>query len=355
MQLRNHLAGTWFLALLVVGPSSPALAQFYEQRNLVSDGAIPAAVVDPDLVNAWGLVSSATSPFWVADNGTGKSTLYNVSGATPVKLGLTVLVPGSPTGAVFNTRGAGFAVPGGVSRFIFSSEDGTISGWPGTGTQAFVAVTKPGAIYKGLAFAQTDRGDFLYATNFHDGTVDVFNSSFGPVITAAFADPGIPKGYAPFGIQNVSGTIFVTYALQDEDREDDVPGEGHGYVNAFDTAGNLLYRVASKDELNSPWGIAVAPDDFGKFSGDLLIGNFGDGRIHAFRFRRTGRGELQHHGLLHSAEGRPIEIPGLWALEFGNGAAAGPKTTLFFTAGPFDEQNGLFGSLQAVGPPGHNR
>jgi uncharacterized protein (TIGR03118 family) len=152
----------------------------------------------------------------------------------------------------------------------------------------------------------------------------------------------------------VNGTLYVTYALQDEDAEDDVPGEGHGFVNAFDTKGNLLFRAASKGRLNSPWGIALAPDDFGKFSGALLIGNFGDGGINAFGPRQKGNGEFQSLGQLHSADGPPLKIDGLWSLQFGNGGTAGPTSTLFFTAGPLDETRGLFGSLVAVGPPGQN-
>jgi uncharacterized protein (TIGR03118 family) len=349
--------------VMVVGSAYPAAAQFYVQHNLVSDGAVPADLVDPDLVNAWGLVASATSPWWVANNGTGTSTLYN--GNTGAKVSLTVSVPGAPTGIVFN-GGPGFVVSdgsghSGPARFLFASEDGTISGWnpavppPPTSTHAFVVVdnSTSGAIYKGLAIASSTTGDLLYATNFHAGTVDVFDSAFHLVMPGAFADPDLPEGYAPFGIRNLNGIIYVTYALQDANKEDDVPGEGHGFVNAFDTAGTLLRRVASRGQLNSPWGLALAPPDFGKFSDHLLVGNFGNGRIHAFDPARfTGRGEFQARGPLHSAAGRPIEIDGLWALAFGNGAAAGPQTTLFFTAGPFDEHHGLFGSLVPVPPPG---
>lgn len=339
---------------LTMGVSSPARAQFYAQHNLVSDGAVPADhPSDLDLVNAWGLAASSTSPWWISDNGTNKATIYN--GNTGVKAGLIVNVPGHPTGMVFNS-GSGFAVPGhNKSSFIFATEDGTIVGWPGSGTQVFEFPNVPGgAVYKGLAFAHSATADFVYATNFHGGTVDVFDSSFTP-ITGGFDDPSIPQGYAPFGIQNLGDTIYVTYALQDAEAHDDVPGEGHGYVNAFDIAGNFLRRVASKGELNSPWGLAFAPADFGKFSGDLLVGNFGNGRIHAFDPRLDGHGEFALHGPLHSTEGRPIEIDGLWALAFGNGRSAGPATTLFFTAGPFGEDHGLFGTLVVAGPPGHDK
>jgi len=330
---------------------------FYEQHNLVSDGAVSADLVDPALVNAWGLVASATSPLWVADNGTGLSTLYN--GNTGAKVALTVSVPDAPTGVVFN-GGTGFVVTSGsasgAARFIFATEEGTILGWsPSVApTQAVVAVDNSagGAVYKGLAIASTAAGDRLYATNFHAGTVHVFDAGFHPV-PAGFTDADLPPGYAPFGIRHLGGTIYVTYALQDADKHDDVAGVGHGFVDAFDTEGNLLRRVASTGRLNSPWGLAVAPSDFGTFSGNLLVGNFGDGHINAFDPRRfQGNGQLRQQGELHAADGPPIAIDGLWALAFGNGAAAGPTNALFFTAGPFGEQHGLFGKLVVTSPPG---
>jgi len=347
------------LAAGLAGAQSP----FYKQHNLVSDGAVPADLVDPSLVNAWGLVASSTSPWWVSDNGTGRSTLYN--GNTGAKLGLTVTIPGgAPTGVVFN-GGASFVVASGAAsgaaRFIFASEAGMITGWnpgvPAAGsTQAQVAVdnSPSGAIYKGLAIATTSSGgNRLYATNFHAGTVDVFDAQFHPV-AAAFTDPDLPAGYAPFGIRALGGVIYVTYALQDDEKEDDVAGVGHGFVDAFDLDGNLLHRVASMGRLNSPWGLAMAPaDSFGKFAGDLLVGNFGDGGINAFDPNTIlGDGQLQPQGQLHGAGGQPIAIDGLWAIDFGNGAAAGPKHVLFFTAGPLGEQHGLFGTLTAASPPG---
>src|SRR5438874_3851635 len=333
-----------------------APSQFYEQHNLVSDGVVPAGLVDAALVNAWGLVASPTSPWWVADNGTGLSTLYN--GNTGAKVVLTVSVPGAPTGVVFNS-GPSFVVTSGTksgpARFIFASEDGTISGWnPAVAaTQAVVGVdhSAAGAVYKGLAIASTAAGDRLYATNFHAGTVDVFDASFNPV-AGGFTDASLPAGYAPFGIRHLGDAIYVTYALQDADQHDDVAGVGHGFVDVFDVTGNLLFRAASKGRLNSPWGLAIAPSDFGKFSGNLLVGNFGDGHINAFDLdRQRGKGELQQRGQLHAADGSLIAIDGLWGLAFGNGAAAGPPNALFFTAGPFDEQHGLFGRLTTAPPP----
>jgi len=333
-----------------------APSRFYEQHNLVSDGAVPADLVDAALVNAWGLVASGTSPWWVADNGADLSTLYN--GNTGAKQALTVSVPGAPTGVVFN-GGTGFAVSNGTAtapaRFIFATEEGTILGWsPAVAlTQAVVAVDNSagGAVYKGLAIASTAAGDRLYAANFHAGTVDVFDAGFHPG-SAGFSDVALPSGYAPFGIRNLGGTIYVTYALQDADKKDDVAGVGHGFVNAFDTDGHLLRRVASRGRLNSPWGLALAPADFGQFGGNLLVGNFGDGHINAFDLERfEGSGELQERGQLHAADGSPIAIDGLWALAFGNGAGAGPTNALFFTAGPFDEEHGLFGKLVVTSPP----
>jgi len=268
---------------------------------------------------------------------------------------------------VFNNSGGGFAVTSGASSapavFIFSSEAGVISGWnpnvppPAPSTQAQVGATVADAIYKGLAIAGTGADARLYATNFHAGTVDVFDNTYTLLsLPGAFVDPNLPVGYAPFGIQNINGTLYVTYALQDDDAEDDVAGPGNGFVDAYDTAGKLLRRVASRGSLNSPWGLALAPADFGAFSNKLLVGNFGDGRINAYDLSEsTSTGEAVAVGPLHSAKGPPIEIEGLWALQFGNGAGAGPKNTLFFTSGPFDEAHGLFGSLEPTGPPGHNK
>jgi len=349
-------------AITVPGPS-----QFYAQHNLVSDGFVPADHINLDVVNAWGLVSGPTTPWWIVDNGTGKSTLYSVATGT---FPLTVTVPGAggaqgnPTGIVFN-GGSGFVVNNGAgtsaARFIFASEDGTLSAFRGVPVVTVVPNAQApahGAIYKGLAIDSDTNGQFLYATDFHNGAVDIFDASFHAVtIPGAFTDPTLPAGFAPFGIQNIAGTIYVTYALQDEDKEDDVAGPGNGFVDAFTTSGAFIRRVASMGELNSPWGLALAPADFGRFSGDLLVGNFGDGRIHAFDpATLTPDGEFEAVGLLHSARGKPVQIDGLWALQFGHGtnatSANGLRNTLFFTAGPAEEEHGLFGSLVNVQPPG---
>jgi uncharacterized protein (TIGR03118 family) len=349
------------------GPA-PGQSQFYAQHNLISNGAIPADQTDSNLVNAWGLVSGPTTPWWISDNGTGKTTLYNVATNAIVA---TFTVPGAggaqgnPTGIVFN-GGTGFVVNNGVgspapARFIFASEDGTLSAFKGAPIVTVVPNAQApahDAVYKGLAIGSAIAGSFLYATDFHNGKVDIFDSSFHAVtIPGAFTDPNLPAGFAPFGIQNIGGTIYVTYALQDADKHDDVAGPGNGFVDAYDTSGTFIRRVASAGELNSPWGLALAPSDFGRFSGDLLVGNFGDGRIHAFDSNQlTATGEFEAVGLMHSIAGTPIKIDGLWALQFGHGMTAtsanGLTTTLFFTAGPNDEGDGLFGALTVSQPPG---
>jgi uncharacterized protein (TIGR03118 family) len=340
------------VAAVVVASAAAANRNAFRVTNLVSDQPGVAATVDPDLVNAWGLASLPTSPWWVADNGQSVSTLYRADGS---KVGLTVAVPDDPTGTVANA-GSSFVVKDGMKSaaalFIFATEDGQILGWNPTvaATTAVVAVPNTDdAVYKGLAIASTAGGDRLYATDFHNGRVDVFDGSFTDVTApGSFTDPRIPSGYAPFGIQNVGGNIVVTYAEQDGDRHDDVAGLGHGFVDVFDTSGTLLTRVASRGLLNSPWGIAQAPDGFGNVGGDLLIGNFGDGRINAFAPTRYG--SFLPLGPLRTNSIRiPVTIDGLWALQFGKNAPNnGPATTLFFTAGPGGESHGLFGTITAL-------
>ena len=350
--LRRNGRSTLFLAAVALVLVTPAVARppapnSYVVHNLVSDGSIAADHMDANLVNAWGIARSATSPWWVADNGTDRSTLYNGSG-TPQSL--VVSVPGAPTGTVFN-GGASFVVTKGAAsgpaRFLFASEDGTISGWnPAVApTQAVIAVNNSavGASYKGLAIASTAAGAFLYAADFHNAHVDVFDGSFHPVSTAGgFVDPDLPSGFAPFGIQNLQGLIYVAYAQQDADAGDEVAGPGLGFVSVFDADGHFLARVASGGPLNAPWGLAIAPAGFGRFSGNLLVGNFGDGRINAYDLATfEGKGHLK------TPDHKPLAIDGLWGIGFGNGANAGPATTLFFAAGPDEESHGLFGSITA--------
>jgi uncharacterized protein (TIGR03118 family) len=349
--MRNGGALAALLGLTVLAGFAPAAQaqNSYVVHNLVSDQPGVADHTDPNLVNAWGLVASATSPWWVADNETAVSTLYNGTG-TPQSL--IVSVPGAPTGIVFNGGGS-FVVSSGASsgpaRFIFASEDGTISGWnpavppPAPSHQAIVAVdnSAAGANYKGLAIASTASGDFLYAADFHNARVDVFGGNFQPVtMPGGFVDPQLPAGFAPFGIQNLQGRIYVAYAKQDEEAEDEVAGEGLGFVSVFDTAGTFVARVASGEPLDAPWGLAIAPAGFGRFSGNLLVGNFGNGRINAYDLAT-----FEPRGHLKTADHKPLVIDGLWGIAFGNGAGAGPTTTLFFAAGPDDETHGLFGSV----------
>jgi len=349
--LRFGGASVAVLALTVLAGFAPPAdkTNSYTVHNLVSDGTIPADHTDPNLVNGWGLVASATSVWWVADNGTDKSTLYNGVGAIS---SLVVSVAGAPTGIVFN-GGPGFVVSsGGASgpaRFLFAGEDGTISGWnpgvppppPAPSTQAIVAVPSTGAIYKGLAIATTAAGSFLYAADFHNARVDVFDSTFAPVtVPGAFTDPDLPKGFAPFGIQTLQGQIYVAYAMQDADAEDEIAGEGLGFVDVFDTSGAFVARVASRGALDAPWGMTIAPAGFGRFSGNLLVGNFGNGRINAFDLAT-----FEPKGHLKTADHKPLAIDGLWGIGFGNGAGSGPTTTLYFAAGPDDESHGLFGSI----------
>jgi uncharacterized protein (TIGR03118 family) len=330
-------------ALFATVPLQAAEGNSYSVTPLVSDVPGAAPVLDPNLQNAWGLTASSTSPWWVADNGTSVSTLYNGNG---VKQGLTVIVgiDSGPTGTVFN-GGSGFQVTNGTTsaaaRFIFDGEDGLLRGWAPSvdGTHALVAAMgDPGAIFKGLAIADNK----LYAADFHNNEVAVFDSTWH--LVDRFTDPGLPNGYAPFGIQTLGGNIFVTFAKQDADAEDEVAGQGRGFVDEFDTSGNLIRRVAEHGQLNAPWGLAQAPSDFGRFSGDLLVGNFGDGQINAYELSPSG--QYTHKGELRE-NGHQITIDGLWALEFGNDGNAGHKNELFFTAGPNDESNGLFGKITA--------
>jgi uncharacterized protein (TIGR03118 family) len=335
----------------------------FAQTNLVSDGFVPAPTIDPNLINPWGLAHSATSPFWVSDNGMGVTTVYTGAGAL-VKVGgfdaITIAAPpgqtspASPTGDVFNIAGSGFNIASGghtgSSVFIFATEDGTISGWnpnvdPGSSVLAVDnSQDGAGAVYKGLAIGQTEDGTFLYAANFRNGTVDVFDQNFQQV--NSFTDPKVPAGYAPFNVQVLDDHLFVTFALQDDAKHDDVAGAGHGFVDEFDLEGHLLHRVASGGVLDSPWGLAIAPPGFGEFANDLLVGNFGDGTINVFNPKND-----HFLGKLEGANGAPITIGDLWALIPGTGNAGSDPNKIYFTAGVQNEAHGLFGSLAAIPEP----
>jgi uncharacterized protein (TIGR03118 family) len=373
------------------------------QTNLVSDLPRVAAVQDPNLVNAWGISESPSSPFWISDNNAAVSTLYSVAGASPpvsiVPLVVHIPTPvnpqggGTPTGTVFNTAsGSGaFKITGPSSggnttsapaAFLFATEDGTIAGWnPSVDpTHAVIAVdnsgnnfTNPdpnqqtGAVYKGLAIATSSTpivsGDpnstaLLYATNFRAGTIDVYDAAFAKVTglsTGAFTDPALPHGYAPFNVQVLRGEVYVTYARQDASKHDDAAGPHRGFVDVFNLDGSPALpggavRLVSRGPLDSPWGLAIAPQGFAGLSAAnndpvLLVGNFGDGLINAFD-AATG----SPLGQLKDPDGEPIQIDGLWALRVGNDGAGGNSQTVYFTAGPFGESHGLFGSLTTAAP-----
>jgi uncharacterized protein (TIGR03118 family) len=336
------------------GASQPGNA--YHQTNLVSDLPGLAQLTDPDLVNPWGLAAGPTTPAWVADNGTDKATIYPgfVNGSPITKASLVVSIPGgAPTGQVFNPT-PGFVVrsgdASGPARFLFDSEAGLVTGWnpgvppPPPSTQAQVGASVPGAIYKGLAIADNGGATYLYAADFHNARIDVFDQGFNLVhLSGSFADPAIPPGFAPFNIQELGGLLYVAYARQDADREDEVAGPSLGFVDVYSTGGQLLRHLIERGQLNAPWGLVLAPAGFGRFAGALLVGNFGNGRINAYD---PGTGEFL--GRLRHEDGSPIEIEGLWALRFGNGVTGDP-TTLLFTAGIDDEAHGLFGAIQAAG------
>jgi uncharacterized protein (TIGR03118 family) len=345
----------------------------YRVTPLVSNLSGHAAMQDPVLQNAWGIAfTAAGSPFWLNDNATGCASLYDGTGVKITALQVSIPLPGNfvpvtschpsdpnnppnaapaaPTGIVWNPSAA-FLVPGTKIQalFIFSTEDGTLSAWAGGLNPADNAVlaadeSPSGAVYKSLAFAVNPKGAFLFAANFSNGTVDVFgpNGMDGmftkTTLDGSFTDPEIPPGYAPFNIVNVDGDLFVTYAKQDAEKHDDVAGPGHGFVDVFDTSGHLLRRFDSRGRLNSPWGVARASFAFGPWSGKILIGNFGDGRINVFNNDGTFLDQLE------DSHGRPLVIDGLWTLTLGGGLHSSPDT-LYFSAGPNGETNGLFGTI----------
>lgn len=366
------------------GPNGIA-SKFYVQSNLISDGKVAADRTDANLVNPWGIVASSGSPWWDANNGTGTSELFDGPGNPSAGLPkVTIPAPtagdtSAPTGIVFNNTTANpntFVVhntdnsKSGASVFLFATEDGTIAGWSPTvssnnttpSTQAFIGVdnSAAGAIYKGLALMTVPAGtllpagEYAFATNFHSGNIDVFDSGFHAVTlpAGAFQDPTLPAGYAPFGIQSLNGNIYVTYAKQDGDKHDDVAGAGHGYVDVYNPAGYLIQRLGGpgvQNELNSPWGITQAPADFGKFSNDILVGNFGDSHLSAFN-PTTGA----FVGQLNNATGQPVVLTGglpgpntkgLWGIGFGNGGNSGATNVLYFASGINAEADGMFGSL----------
>jgi uncharacterized protein (TIGR03118 family) len=357
-----------------------------DQTNLAALGFPTATTEDANLINPWGVsFTPTTSPFWISDNGTGLSSLYRATGVqasppSPVPLAPPNNPPPNftpaPTGQV-NNQTTGFVISNGTNSgpaaFIFATEEGTISAWSGTvnlNNQSILKVdnsrsspTAPvgtGAVYKGLAIGSVGGQQFLYAANFRAGTIDVFDSAFAPAsgFAGKFTDPNIPQGYAPFNVQVLGNKVYVTYAQQDAAKHDDVAGAGHGFVDVFNLDGtpglsNGNVRLISRGELDSPWGLAIAPTNFGEFSSDLLVGNFGDGAIHAFD-PLTGA----PIGTLEDSNGNPLDIPGLWALTIGNNGIGVDHNAVYFTAGLPDaetpdslETHGLFGNLAVVPEP----
>jgi uncharacterized protein (TIGR03118 family) len=347
----------------------------YVQTNLISSQPGVAPNTNANLQNAWGIAFPPAGPFWVNSNNTGLSFLVDGTGAPIAALPqVTIPLPtatrgdnnpngtSAPTGIFWNGT-SGFVVPAdkAAANFVFDTEDGTIVGWNGAlGTTASIVVDNShvgpnnGAVYKGLAFGVNVHGSYLFAANFRAGTIDVYDSTFTAVlldgavpnpsnptnIDGKFTDPDLPAGYAPHGVHNIDGDLYVAYAQQDTPKHDDVAGAHLGFVNVFDTAGHLLRRFASRGALNAPWGVALAPAGFGQFAGDILVGNFGDGRINVY----DKNGDFIDQ--LEDPSGRPITIDGLWALNFGGGLKSSPDT-LYFSAGPKGGSDGLFGTITA--------
>lgn len=336
------------LATLLCWAGSAGASLFFTS-NLVTDDqtAHPAVITDANLVNAWGISSSASSPFWVSSNEKGLAVLYRVDPVTnaPTKVGLEVTIPGAgnPTGQAFANVAGNFN----GDLFLFVSEDGTVSGWRnalGTNAETLV-LASPLNSYKGSALATIAGNAYLYAADFAGAQIDVYKgNAAAPDLAGSFTDPGIPAGFAPFNIQKIGNELYVTYALVGP-TGDDVAGLGNGFVSVFDLQGNFLGRVASQGTLDSPWGVALAPASFRQFAGDLLVGNFGDGHINVF--------DPSTHdflGQLLGFDGNPLEIEGLWGLTPGNGGNGGSPQAIYFSAGPDDEGHGLFGVLAAPEP-----
>jgi uncharacterized protein (TIGR03118 family) len=334
-----------FVAILSIGALQVVSANpvGFVQTNLASDQMGVAQFTDTNLVNPWGIAASASSPFWLGVNGSGVSLLYNGAG---VQQGLIVTIPGegSVTGVAFSNVAGNFN----GDAFLFASEDGAVSGWRGAlGTAAETLVLpSDNNSYKGLTDASVGGNQYAYLANFKTGNVDVLKGSAGaPNLAGSFVDPNLPSGYAPFNVLVLGGSIYVTYAVVGP-TGDDVAGAGNGIVDKYNLNGTFVGRLVTGGLLNSPWGMAIAPSGFGDLGGDLLVGNFGDGRIHAYNPNTGAFVET-----LTDTKGNPLAIDGLWALQFGNGGGAGPTSTLFFTAGPDEESHGLFGALTAVPEP----
>lgn len=365
---RHFLATTAIVLPLMAASAARADGDdrtVYLQTNLVSNTMAEAQPADPDLQNSWGVANFPGGPLWISDNNDGLSTLYDGNG---VKQGLKVMIPlppgrvappaAAPTGMVWNPTSNFTITANGVTVpaiFIWVSEDGTITAWNPAADPIVGGLSKAslvvdnsasGAVYKGLAFGTNKHGTFLFASNLNAGTVEVYDQTFKrATLDGDFSDATIPAGFAPFGIALVDNNLFVTYAKENAQKNDVVPGAGQGFVDVFSTDGVLLHRFASRGGLNAPWGVTRATDGFGEFSGDILIGNFGDqgnfaGWINVFDQDGVNLGALR------DATGKPISIDGLWSLVFGTFLNS-DADTLYFTAGPNQQQNGLFGKIVA--------
>ena len=359
MRLSRYLIGIFGLCLIVnsgchdddngnsdVTPASTSTG--YQEVRLVADTAgYGAGRIDTNLRNAWGIAIGPTGNLWIAANGKNVAVVYDRNGATqrvPIVIATSNSAESaSPTGLVYNAT-SDFVIPatGEVSKFIFAGEDGTLFAWSsGDSAKKVADRSASGAVYKAVTIANEGAANFLYVANFKGSKIDVFDQNFNYVTNKPFSDPTIPAGFAPFNIENINGKLYVTYAKQKgPDNEDDEAGLGNGYVNIFNTNGTLVKRFASAGLLNSPWGIAKAPSGFGQFKNSILIGNFGNGRINAFDSTGVFLGQLEDNGTT-------IVVEGLWAITFPkNNIPAGNQNQFFFTAGPNDEEDGIFGYIQ---------
>ncbi len=349
--------------------TAPATTAFTDTALVVDKAEVvaTAATIDANLQNPWGIATATGLTFWIADNNSNLATLYSGTGAIETQAvtgsaDVGVAIPASaagvqanPTGQVYNGNG-GFLIPTSNGQesalFIFDGEGGTIAAWAKDSGATAVTAYDDGvvngadhAVYKGLALGTVNGATYLYATDLHNNKVDVFDTNFSKptAMQGKFIDPSIPTGFVPFGIAALNGQLYVTFAKQDTEKHDEIPGAGFGYVDIFDFSGNLVSQFASGGALNAPWGMAIAPAGFGSLQGDVLIGNFGDGTINIFTPNGTALATSMGH--LMASNGNAMSFPGLWSLVFGNGDSDKPLTTLFYTAGFADQTDGVFGSI----------
>lgn len=350
MMLKAYRTLTRLATLALLASTGMFAANSYTVTPLVSDVSGVAPITDAALVNAWGIAHGPNGPWWVNAAGTGTSRVYDASGNPGLVVAIQPAIggasPSSPTGIAFNTTSDFALTPGNPCLFLFVTEGGTIAGWnPAVSPNHGITKidNKNGAIYKGMTLGVIqDTGNFLYAANFHAGTVEVYDAFFRPVTlpTGAFTDPMIPAGFAPFNVQNIGGRIYVAFAKQDANAEDEIAGPGLGFVTVFTPAGALIHRLQYGTWFNAPWGLTMAPAGFGTLGGMILVGNFGSGTIVAFD---ANTGALK--GVMRDSTGTAVVIPGLWGIGFGDGGPSGDVNSLYFGAGIQDEAHGLFGKI----------